>query len=304
VSRGSAETAAINPLARALPLFMLAGLCLSSLDATGKYLVREHTLLAVVWARYAGQMLVVTPFAWRRNPAGFWRTRHPGIQLLRSGCLLGATLSFFGGLRYLPLAEGSAIMYLAPMLVVILSGPLLGERPTRARWIATIAGFVGILILVRPGSATFHPAALLLALAALCNALYFVLTRRLVDENLHTTLFYSALVGTVGLSLALPWVGIAVSTWREAALFVLLGVFAGAGHWFVISAYLLAPASLLTPFTYLQLVWATLYGWAIFGQLPDRWSALGMIVIVASGALLALQERRRALGSLSLSSRR
>jgi drug/metabolite transporter (DMT)-like permease len=299
-----AGTTAAHPLARALPLFLLAGLSLSSLDATGKYLVREHTLLAVVWARYAGQMLVVTPFAWHRNPGGFWRTRHPWIQLLRSTCLLGATLSFFGGLRYLPLAEGSAIMYLAPMFVVILSVPLLGERPTRARWIATIGGFVGILILVRPGSAIFHPAALLLALAALCNALYFVLTRRLADEDVHTTLFYSALVGTVALTLALPWAGIAISTWRDGALFVLLGVFAGAGHWLVINAYLLAPASLLTPFTYLQLVWATLYGWAIFGQLPDRWSALGMTVIVASGALLALQERRRALGLFSLFSRR
>jgi len=304
VSRRSAPATAANPLARALPLFLLAGLSLSSLDATGKLLVRDHTLLAVVWARYAGQMLVVTPFAWRRNPAGFWRTRHLGIQLLRSACLLAATLCFFGGLRYLPLAEGSAIMYLAPMFVVTLSVPLLGERPTRARWIATMAGFVGILILSRPGSAIFHPAALLLALAAMSNALYFVLTRRLADEDAHTTLFYSALVGTVGLSLALPWAGIAISTWSDGTLFVLLGVFAGVGHWLVISAYLLAPASLLTPFTYLQLIWATLYGWAIFGQLPDRWSALGMTVIVASGALLALQERRSALALLSLSSRR
>jgi len=285
----------VHPLTRALPLFVLAGLCLSSLDATGKYLVHEHALLLVVWARYAGQMLVVTPFAWHRNRGGFWRARHPGIQLLRSTCLLCATLCFFGGLRYLPLAEGSSIMYLAPMLVVILSRPLLGEQPTRARWIATIAGFAGILILARPGSSIFHPSALLLALAALFNALFFVLTRRLADEDAHTTLFYSALVGTIALSLALPWANAGPFTWRDIALFVLLGVFAGAGHWLVISAYRLAPASLLTPFTYLQIMWATLYGWAIFDQLPDRWSALGMAVVVLSGALLALKERRRAL---------
>ncbi len=282
----------IDPLRRALPLFLLAGLCLSSLDATAKYLVRDHALFLVVWARYAGQMLVVTPFAWQRIGPGFWRTRHPALQFLRSACLLVATLCFFGGLRYLPLAEASAITFLAPIFVIFLSGPLLGERPNRARWVASVAGFVGILVLVRPGSAVFHPATLLLVVAAVCNAFYFLITRKLADESAYTTLFYSALAGTVGLSLALPWQfdGGAPSL-RDAGLFLLLGLFAGLGHWFVISAYLLAPASLLTPFTYLQMIWATLYGLAIFGQLPDHWSALGMAIIVASGLWLALQER-------------
>jgi len=278
-------------LRRALPLFLLAGLCLSSLDATAKYLVRDHALFLVVWARYAGQMMVVTPFAWRRAGPSFWRTRRPLLQLLRSGSLLAATICFFGGLRYLPLAEASAITFLAPILVVVLSGPLLGEQPNRVRWIASIAGFVGLLILVRPGSAIFHPATLLLALAALCNAFYFISTRKLANESAYTTLFYSALVGTVGLSLALPWQfeGDAPGL-SHGALFLLLGLFAGIGHWFVISAYLLAPASMLTPFTYLQMIWATLYGLALFGQLPDRASALGMAIIVASGVWLALHE--------------
>jgi drug/metabolite transporter (DMT)-like permease len=281
-----------DPLRRALPLFLLAGLCLSSLDATAKYLVRDHALFLVVWARYAGQMLVVTPFAWQRTGPGFWRTRHPALQLLRSAFLLAATLCFFGALRYLPLAEGSAITFLAPIFVIVLSGPLLGERPNRARWIASVAGFIGILVLVRPGSSIFHPATLLLVVAALCNALYFLMTRKLATESVYTTLVYSALAGTVGLSLALPWqLDGGTPPLRDAALFLLLGLFAGLGHWFVISAYLLAPASLLTPFTYLQMIWATVYGFAIFGQLPDRWSALGMTIIVASGLWLALQER-------------
>ncbi|MDQ2963351.1 MAG: DMT family transporter [Pseudomonadota bacterium] len=248
----------VHPLRRALPLFLLAGLCLSSLDATAKYLVRDHALFLVVWARYAGQMLVVTPFAWQRAGAGFWRTRHPYLQLLRSAFLLVATICFFGGLRYLPLAEGSAITFLAPIFIIVLSGPLLGERPNRARWFASVAGFIGILILVRPGSAIFHPATLLFVVAAFCNALYYLMTRKLADESAYTTLFYSALAGTVGLSLVLPWyIDAGVLTWREGALFLLLGLFAGLGHWFVISAYLLAPASMLTPFTYLQMVWAT-----------------------------------------------
>lgn len=285
----------VHPLRRALPLFLLAGVCLSSLDATAKYLVRDHALFLVVWARYAGQMLVVTPFAWQRAGPKFWRTRHPALQLVRSMFLLVATICFFGSLRYLPLAEGSAITFLAPIFVVILSGPLLGERPNRSRWIASVAGFAGILILVRPGSAIFHPATLLLVVAALCNALYYLTTRKLADESAYTTLFYSALAGTVGLSLALPWqLDGGAPTLRDGAIFLLLGLFAGLGHWFVISAYLLAPASMLTPFTYLQMIWATLYGFVIFAQLPDRWSALGMTIIVASGLWLALQERWRA----------
>ena len=280
---------------RAILLFLLAGICLSSLDATAKYLVRDHALFVVVWARYAGQMLVVTPFAWHRGGPGFWRTQQLRLQLLRSAFLLVATFCFFGGLRYLPLAEASAVTFLAPILVVVLSGPLLGEQPTRARWVAVVSGFVGILVLVRPGSAVFHPAALLLVLAALCNALFFVTTRKLVGEPPFTTLFYSALVGTVGLSLALPWeIGDTTVGLREGMQLVLLGLCAGIGHWLVISAYSLAPASLLTPFAYLQIIWATTYGYAIFGQLPDRWSGLGMVIVVASGLWLALQERARA----------
>lgn len=282
-----------HALRRGLPLFLLAGLCLSSLDMTAKYLVQTHALFLVVWARYAGQMLVVTPFAWRKAGPGFWRTCHLPMQLLRSASLLTATVCFFAALRYLPLAEASAITFLAPVFVVLLSGPILGERPTTARWIASTTGFIGILIIVRPGTSIFHPAALLLVVTAFFNALYQMLTRKLADESAHTTLFYSALVGMVGLSFALPWeLGESLPTWRHAVLFVLLGLFAGLGHWFVISAFMFAPASQLMPFTYLQMIWATLYGYLVFGHLPNRWSAAGMTVIVASGIWLALQERR------------
>jgi drug/metabolite transporter (DMT)-like permease len=236
-------------------------------------------------------MLFVVPFAWRKLGPGFWRTQRLGLQLLRSTFLLVATACFFGALRYLPLAEGSAITFMAPIFVVILSGPLLNERPSRGRWIATLAGFCGILILVRPGSSVFHPAALLLILAALCNGLFFLLTRKLAAERAHTTLFYSAMVGTVVLTLALPWqIDLSAPTTTDPRLLI-LGVFAGIGHWLIVSAFQHAQPSLLTPFSYLQMIWATMYGWLLFGQLPDRLSALGMTVIVASGVLLALQER-------------
>jgi drug/metabolite transporter (DMT)-like permease len=282
-----------HALRRALPLILGAGVCFSTLDATAKYLVRDHALFLVVWARYSGQMLVATPIAWQRAGPGFWRTRHVGLQLARSLCLVVATLCFFGALRFLPLAEGSAISFLAPMFALLLAMPVLGERPTRARWLSALGGFVGILILVRPGSAVFHPATGLLVLAALSNALYQLLTRKLQRDTPYTTLFYSGLVGTVLLTLALPFTETPRVVLLSDVLFlVVLGTLAGVGHWMLIGAFLRAPASLIAPFTYLQMIWATLYGYAIFGQLPDGVSGLGMAVIVASGVALVVHERR------------
>lgn len=285
-----------HPLRRALPLVLLAGLCFSTLDATAKYLVQDHALFLVVWARYVGQMLVVTPISWHRGGRDFWRTRHLKLQLFRSLCLVGATLCFFGGLRFLPLAEGTAISFMAPMFAVILAGPVLGEKPTRARWIAVITGFVGILILVRPTGAIFHPATLLLVMAALSNSMYQLLTRRLPGDSPHTTLFYSGLVGTIVLTFLVPFLGDAPKTVTmvEVMFMVLLGFLAGVGHWLFITGFLLAPASLLAPFTYIHIVWATIWGWIVFDHLPDHWSGVGMAIIVASGVGLVLHERRMA----------
>lgn len=282
-----------HPLRRALPLVLMAGLCFSTLDATAKYLIQDHPLFLVVWARYAGQFLVVIPIAWQRAGPGFWRTRHLRLQLLRSMCLVSATACFFGGLRFLPLAEGSAISFLAPMFAIVLSGPVLGERPTRARWIAATAGFAGILVLVRPGSAVFHPATVLLVGAAISNALYQLLTRRLPNDSPYTTLFYTAFAGTVVLTAGLPFSEPPAPTMRDALFLVLLGLLAGVGHWMFITAFLRAHATLLAPFTYVQMVWATAYGWLVFDHLPDRLSAIGMAIIVASGLGLVLHERRR-----------
>jgi drug/metabolite transporter (DMT)-like permease len=285
---------AAHPLRYALPLFLLAGLCLSSLDATAKWLLRDHGLLIVVWARYFGQMLVVTPFARAAAGPGFWRTSRLQLQLMRSALLLGATLCFFGGLAYLPLAEASAITFLAPVFVVLLSGSILHEHPSRWRWITAITGFVGVLVVLRPGSAVFHPAALLMVGMALCNALYNLYTRKLADENPHTSLFYSALLGTVGLSLFLPFA--LPAAWPPlpvVGLFLLLGLLAGLGHFCLINALNRAPAAMMTPFSYLQMIWATSYGYMLFGQLPDAFSLVGMAIIVGSGIALAAHEQYR-----------
>ena len=282
-----------HPLRRALPLILASGFFFATLDTAGKLLVATHAVLLVVWARYVGQMIFATAIAARRLGGGFWRTRHLRMQLARALCLVVASTAFVASLRYLPLAEGTAIAYLAPMLAIVLAMPVLGERPTRARWLAAIGGFAGILLVVRPGSAVFHPAAALMAFSALANATYQVLTRRVPHDRPETTLFYTSTVGSVALTLLLPTLDFpAAIAPREAALFAALGVLAGLGHWCFIAAFVRAPAALLAPFTYVHLVWATLYGLAAFGQLPDRVSVLGMAAVVGSGVALALHERR------------
>jgi len=284
-----------HPLALALPSLLVAGVLFTALDTAGKLLVQQHSLFVVVWARYVGQMLIVTAYVRHRTGPHFWHTRHPRTQLARSALLVVTTAAFYVGLRYLPLAEASAIMFATPLLVVLLSGPVLGERPTRGRVGAALAGFLGVLLLLRPGSAVLHPAVVVLLGAALCNAFYQMLTKKVAGDGTNTSLFYSSLVGALALTLALPW-GFADTTLssRDWLLLVVAGVFAAAGHGLMIHAFRLAPASLLAPFTYVQILWAVAFGYAVFGQLPDRWSALGMAIIVASGVLLAVLERRRA----------
>ena len=282
-------------LARAVPLYILAGFFLSSLDATAKTLVRDYPLWWLVWARYAGHVLVVVPLAWHKVGPHFWRTRQPLLQTGRSTLLLLATIGFFSALRFLPLAEASAISFLAPMLMVLLSRPLLGEIVTPARWIAVAAGFAGVLLVTRPGSAAFHPAALLMLGMALCNALYQLLTRKLQGDSAYTTLFYSGIVGTIAFTALLPMLAPhPLPGLGDALLFLLLGVLAGLGHWCMITAFLQAQASQLTPFGYLQMVWPLGFGWLLFGQFPDGISLAGMAVILASGTWLAWHERRRA----------
>lgn len=282
-------------VARAILLYILAGCFLSSLDATAKYLVRDYPVGWVTWARYAGHLVVVIPLAWSKLGPGFWQTRRPVLQMARSTLLLVATLAFFSGLRFLPLAEASAISFLAPLFIVLLSGPLLGEKVSAARWAAVGTGFAGILLVTRPGSAAFHPASLLMLAMAFCNALYQILTRKLIGEPVYTTLFYAASAGAIAFTAALPFFEpLHLQSAFDALLFVALGVFAGLGHWCMISAFLSAQASQLTPFTYLQMAWPLTFGWLFFGQFPDRVSIVGIAIIAAAGVWLAWQERRRA----------
>ena len=281
-----------NRYSSALALLLLSGACLSVLDASGKWVVSSSGLLLLLWFRFSGQVLMALTMGLRKEGLALFHTHRPGLQLLRSVLLIVTSLLFFAGVQYLPLAEASAIAFTGPLWVVLLSWKLLQE-PVNAvdRW-ATYIGFAGILFIVRPGTDVFHPAALLLLGMAIANALYQLLTRRLVSDSALTTFFYSGLVGfviTTGLLFVLPIpTELPTVAWPVLALVGLLG---GLGHVLMIQAFYQAPASSLSPFVYLQMIWATSLGWLIFDQLPDGLTFVGMGIIALSGSLIVVYRR-------------
>lgn len=277
----------------ALLLFVLGGFCLSTLDAVGKMALSEAGLVLLVWARYMGQVLLSLPLSYRFAGPRFWLTKNPKIQLSRSVLLLLTSILFFAGIQWLPLAEASAISFTAPLWVALLSGPALGERVARGDWVVAAIGFSGILLIIRPGTEIFHPAALLIASMAFFNAIYQLLTRKLTSDHPFTTFFYSGLIGAALSSLALLFVGLpehlSVKTFLALAA---AGVLGGLGHLLFVLAFYRAPPASLTPFVYLQMIWAIGFGWLIFHQLPDFPALIGMSVIVGSGLWLILARHR------------
>lgn len=276
----------------ALALFLLSGACLSVLDASGKWVVSTSGLLLLLWFRFSGQIFMALAIGLRKEGLGLFHTHRPALQLLRSVLLIVTSMLFFAGVQYLPLAEASAIAFTGPLWVVLLSWKLLQE-PVNAvdRW-ATYLGFAGILFIVRPGTDVFHPAALLLLGMAIANALYQLLTRKLTADSALTTFFYSGLVGfliTTGMLFVIPVPSdLPLGAW---AVLLLVGLLGGLGHVLMIQAFYQAPASSLSPFVYLQMLWATSLGWIIFHQLPDTLTFVGMGVIALSGSLIVIYRR-------------
>jgi drug/metabolite transporter (DMT)-like permease len=263
-------------------------------DVIAKYLAERYPVPLVVLGRHGIQALVMIAWLAPRRGWGIVRSAQPLLQIARGSLLVGSSLFFIGALRWLPLADATAINYTTPILVVLLSVVLLNERMTRARWAFVAAGFVGMLLIIRPGASILHGAALLVLGAATCYAFYQVLTRKLRGDDPLVTLIYPALCGTVMMAALLPFLDYrAAMSWTDLSLLVLFGAPATLGHFLFIRAFQLAPASALTPFTYAQLVWAVLFGWVFFGNFPDRWSLAGMAIIAASGLLLAWHERRQ-----------
>ena len=263
-----------------------------SLDTVAKYMSQSYPVPQVLWARYFFHVALLAAILGPRIPSVV-RTNRLGLQLVRSVLLLGATGCFFSAISLMPLASASAIMFVAPILVTALSMPLLGERVGPHRWASVVVGFLGALVIIRPGTEAMDPAALLALGGATCYALYQITTRQLtgVDPPM-TTLAYSASVGALLSTAFVPVVWV-TPAWLDWIGFVALGVFGGVGHFTLIKAFQNAPAATVTPFGYSSLIWATLFGFAVFGDLPDGWTVLGALIIAASGLYIVHRERVR-----------
>ena len=263
-----------------------------SLDVMAKYLVASYPVIQVVWARFLVHLILAALILGPR--IGFFaRSANLPLQIVRSILLLATTVLFFSGVRLLPLADASAIMFTSPILLSILAIPYLGEWVGPRRWAAIFVAFLGALVVVRPGTGVMGAGALFLLGAACCNACYQLITRQLRGaDGPRTTLLYTGLAGAVGTSLAVPtvWTPIAIGDWP---LFASLGVFGCLGHFTLIKAFQSAPATVVAPFSYASLIWAIIFGYVVFGDLPDLWTLVGAAIIAAGGLYILHREQTR-----------
>jgi drug/metabolite transporter (DMT)-like permease len=280
--------------AQGVILFLTAVFLFAVLDATAKYLTAFFAVPLLVWARYfvhlVFMLVAIAPGMGRQIVI----TQRPWLMTFRALMLVGVTLLVQLAFRTLPLAETTAIVFVTPLLVALLAGPLLGEKLQTRSWLATITGFCGVLLIARPGGAMVGIGVVYALGGALCYAIYQILTRKLsASEPPLRQLFYTALVGTVAMSFVLPayWSG-EMPSLKQALLIASLGFYGGTGHFLLIRAFREAPASTLSPLLYVQLIWAMLLGWIVFGQLPDLPATIGMLIIGASGLSLVLRRTR------------
>jgi drug/metabolite transporter (DMT)-like permease len=278
-----------------IAFMLLASLVLPAMNAGVKYLNDFYPSGQIVWARYAGHLLVMIVVFLPWHGTGLFRSQRPGIQLVRSLLLFVSTAFFVYALRYLELAVAMAIVFTTPIVVTALSVPFLSEKVGPRRWAAVAVGFAGALIIIQPGGAGFHWAMLLVVANMIMFSVYQILTRKIAaDDTPETTITYTALVGAVAAGLFFL---VEPGIWPVSALhwllYFLLGVFGGFGQYFVIKAFQYSLASVVAPITYVQLVIAGLFGYLIFAEVPDRWTWIGSAVVVASGLYITYRERRR-----------
>ena len=274
-----------------IALMCAAVAAFSCLDATGKYLNHHMATTQVVWVRYFFAFALTLVFANPLNRPGLMRTARPWVQIGRSALLLFSTALNLFALRWLQLDEALSIIFSTPFLVAVLCVPLLGEHVGWRRWGAIIVGFIGVLVVARPGLGGLHPAALLSFGGAVCYAFYVISTRLLSrsDSN-DTTQFYTNLVGALAMTAVVPFVWTPPDSMLTAVLMVLIGALGGGGHYLLIRAHRLAPASALAPFIYTQMVWTTTLGVLVFGDFPHRWTIIGGSIVIGSGLYLLHRE--------------
>ena len=262
------------------------------LDADAKWLSRYLPVMEVVWARYLGASLFAMLAANPLSQPNLFKTNRFWLQNARALTLLASTVLNFYALLYLQLAETVSISFAMPLVVALLSGPILGEWVGPRRLAAICVGFVGVLVVTRPGSSGFHPAMLLSLTGTLCYAAYGITTRMLAaTDSSRTTLAYSSLLGAVGLTPLLPWFWIWPQDALTWALMAGAGLCGAVGHWFLIAAHRHAPASILAPFIYTELLWMVGLGYVVFGDRPGIWTLAGGCIVIASGLYLWYRER-------------
>jgi drug/metabolite transporter (DMT)-like permease len=278
-------------------LLHIAGLwLLSTLDASGKWLVLAGVpILMVSWMRYAVHTALMTAVVLPRRGKAMFKTQSLPRQLVRGFLMIATTVLFFSVLARLPLAEATAINFMAPLFVMAMAPWLLGEPHRLHRWLGVLVGFAGMLVVVRPGSQLDPVGVGLGLLTAFTFALFQISTRRVAHDDPLTTNYYGGLFGTAALTLALPWFWVTPDLPFWGWLLLVSTGFTGFfGHWLQAAAYRKSPASLLAPFSYMQIISAALLGWLVFSQVPGRTTALGIALICLAGLGVALTEARMA----------
>lgn len=306
----SPKLAAMNPLQPAASasrtqrplmgiLFMcLAGSFFPAMNGLAKLMSQGYSSEQVVWARTLSHLIFVLALFVPRYGWGILRTRRPGVQFVRSCMLISSTFLFFSAIRFVPIAQAASISFLTPLLVVILAGPMLGEKVTLPRVIAVIAGFVGVLIVIRPGAAVFQWASLLIVANAGCYAMYQVLTRRVAGFDApETSVVYSALLGSVLMSAIVPFSWKTPGSLTDVLLLGSLGVLGGMGHYCIAKAMTCAPANFVSPFQYWQMVGSVTVGYLLFSEVPDAFTWVGAAVIIAAGLYVGIRGQQAPKGA-------
>jgi drug/metabolite transporter (DMT)-like permease len=302
-----AATLSVQPVVPALPaesslpaigLIIASTVFFSAGDITAKMMTETLPPIEVTWIRYVVFLVAIWPVAAAVQGRAAFRSSRPGLQIIRALAVVLSSVLFILGLAHLPVAETTAINFMSPAFVTALSIPLLGERVGIRRWLAAVAGFVGVMIIVQPGSDAFQPAALFPLAAATVWAGAAIATRMMSREQPETTLAWTAGVGFLVLTALVPF------SWQsptatEVGLGILTGLGSTAGHWLLVQAYRRAPASVLAPFSYVQLVFAAAFSFLVFGAVPGPSTFLGGAIIAASGLYTAHRERVRAREALS-----
>ena len=266
------------------------------MDAIAKYLSAHIPILQLVWARYFFHFCLIFPVALLRYGPRRLVPARPLLQLVRGGLLLASTVLFFAAIARMPLADALALIFVSPLIVTALSPWLLGESVGPRRKVAVLVGFLGALLIIRPGFGSIQWPALLALGAGVVFGCYLLATRRLAGSAPPlVTLTYSAAAGALVMSLIVPAVWVAPSAGDLAGM-VMLGVIAAGGHFLLIKAFDFAPASLLAPFTYSEIIMTTLLGLVFFGDFPDAWTWAGIAVLIGSGLYISLRERVRGAG--------